>query len=166
MTLTCTFKDGSKKDVRVPLEPPLSGYEDVKPRLLEMKALAQEGLGMVGCTNILSHSNIHLIAHDSQIKTPRISTFRFPTNALVTLVLYALVFYIIYSPKSTSSLFAPAQFIHSKVGRAPVYILMTALVVHILEASYTFTLCRKHTGFFVGVSAFASTAVTVLLTGL
>jgi hypothetical protein len=25
----------------------LSGYEDVKPRLLEMKAISQEGLGMV-----------------------------------------------------------------------------------------------------------------------
>jgi hypothetical protein len=31
----------------VALEPPLSGYEEVKPRLLEMKALSQEGLGMV-----------------------------------------------------------------------------------------------------------------------
>lgn len=47
MTLTCTLKDGDKKDVRVVLDPPLSGYDDVKPRLLEMKALAQEGLGMV-----------------------------------------------------------------------------------------------------------------------
>jgi hypothetical protein len=47
MTLTCTLKDGNKKQVRVVLDPPLSGYEDVKPRLLEMKALAQEGLGMV-----------------------------------------------------------------------------------------------------------------------
>ena len=41
------MKGGSKREVRVPIEPPLSGYEDVKPRLLEMKALAQEGLGMV-----------------------------------------------------------------------------------------------------------------------
>jgi hypothetical protein len=47
MTLSCTLKNGAKKDVRVPIEPPLSGYEDVKPRLLEMKAFAQEGLGMV-----------------------------------------------------------------------------------------------------------------------
>lgn len=47
MTLTCTLKSGSKKEVIVPIEPPLSGYEDVKPRLLEMKAFAQEGLGMV-----------------------------------------------------------------------------------------------------------------------
>jgi len=47
MTLTCTLKDSQKKVVVVAIEPPLSGYDDVKPRLLEMKALAQEGLGMV-----------------------------------------------------------------------------------------------------------------------
>jgi hypothetical protein len=48
MTLTCTLQNGTKKSVIVPIKPPLRGYEDVKPRLLEMKALAQEGLGMVG----------------------------------------------------------------------------------------------------------------------
>jgi hypothetical protein len=47
INLSCKLKDGSKKDVVVPIEPPLKGYDDVKPRLLEMKALAQEGLGMV-----------------------------------------------------------------------------------------------------------------------
>ena len=47
MTLTCTLKNSQKKVVVVAIEPPLSGYDDVKPRLLEMKALAQEGLGMV-----------------------------------------------------------------------------------------------------------------------
>jgi hypothetical protein len=47
MTLTCTLKDSQKKVVVVPIQPPLSGYEEVKPRLLEMKAFAQEGLGMV-----------------------------------------------------------------------------------------------------------------------
>jgi hypothetical protein len=36
-----------KMEVRVPLDPPLLGYEEVKPRLLGMKAEAQEGLGMV-----------------------------------------------------------------------------------------------------------------------
>jgi len=48
MTLTCTLRDKSTKVVVVPISPPLRGYEDVKPRLLEMKAKAQEGLGMVG----------------------------------------------------------------------------------------------------------------------
>ena len=48
MTLTCTIKGSSqKKVVVVTIDPPLSGYEEVKPRLLAMKADAQEGLGMV-----------------------------------------------------------------------------------------------------------------------
>lgn len=49
MTLTYSVKGSKeKKAVRVTFKPPLSGYEEVKPRLLGMKAEAQEGLGMVG----------------------------------------------------------------------------------------------------------------------
>ena len=33
--------------IRIKFEPPLSGYEEVKPRLLSMKADAEEALGMV-----------------------------------------------------------------------------------------------------------------------
>jgi hypothetical protein len=48
MTLSYKTKDGGgTKVVVVPITPPLSGYDDVKPRLLGMKAQAQEGLGMV-----------------------------------------------------------------------------------------------------------------------
>lgn len=47
MTLKCALKKGGKKVVYIPIEPPLRSYEEVKPRLLEMKGLAQEGLGMV-----------------------------------------------------------------------------------------------------------------------
>lgn len=47
MVLSLTLQSGSKEDVTVKFDPPLAGYEDVKPRLLEMKSLAQEGLGMV-----------------------------------------------------------------------------------------------------------------------
>ena len=47
MTLTCTLECGSKKEVRVALSPPLSGYDQVTSRLIEMKAISQEGLGMV-----------------------------------------------------------------------------------------------------------------------
>lgn len=48
MTLTYSVKGTKeKKIVQVPFDPPLSGYEEVKPRLLGMKAEAQEGLGMV-----------------------------------------------------------------------------------------------------------------------
>jgi hypothetical protein len=38
---------GEKISIRIEFEPPLSGYEEVKPRLLSMKANAEEALGMV-----------------------------------------------------------------------------------------------------------------------
>jgi hypothetical protein len=62
MTLTCSIKGSKeKKVVRVPLDPPLSGYEEVKPRLLGMKAEAQEGLGMVCLQfSIVFLSSLHL----------------------------------------------------------------------------------------------------------
>ena len=40
----------AKISVRIEFEPPLSGYEEVKPRLLSMKADAEESLGMVRAT--------------------------------------------------------------------------------------------------------------------
>jgi hypothetical protein len=43
-----TPSSGNEKiSVRIQFEPPLSGYEEVKPRLLSMKADAEESLGMV-----------------------------------------------------------------------------------------------------------------------
>ncbi|KAF7328769.1 DUF2470 domain-containing protein [Mycena venus] len=63
MTLTCTLKNGSKKAVVVTIDPPLKGYDDVKPRLLEMKAISQEGLGM--------------------IKSPQITSFHLPSTGIV-----------------------------------------------------------------------------------
>jgi len=46
-----TPSSGNEKiPVRIEFEPPLSGYEEVKPRLLSMKADAEESLGMVRAT--------------------------------------------------------------------------------------------------------------------
>jgi hypothetical protein len=46
MDLTYTTNTG-KHSIRVPFEPPLAGYEEVKPRLLGMKVDAEDALGMV-----------------------------------------------------------------------------------------------------------------------
>lgn len=61
MTLEYKVKDKGeeKKEVRVQFDPPLAGYEEVKPRLLAMTADAQESLGMV-CLLRIDHS--HLIS--------------------------------------------------------------------------------------------------------
>ncbi|KAK7039411.1 DUF2470 domain-containing protein [Favolaschia claudopus] len=130
MTLTCTMKDGNKKAVRVLIEPPLAGYEDVKPRLLEMKALAQEGLGM--------------------IKVPLIMTPNVPRTVITTLIPMCALFYCTFFPKdSQASLFAPARFVYTYVNGATLAGIWAFMVVlHVSEALYVVSLVRKHAGNF------------------
>ncbi|KAJ6516850.1 hypothetical protein C8R47DRAFT_406702 [Mycena vitilis] len=124
MTLTCILKNGSKKVVVVAINPPLSGYEDVKPRLLEMKAISQEGLGM--------------------IKSPQITSFHFPPGArgyFIAAVLYGLVPFGAFAP----STLAPAQLLNSYITQKTFkYVFATACVLHTFESLYTMSLCRKH----------------------
>lgn len=48
MDMTYTTKSGGgKKEIRVPFNPPLAGYDEVKGRLLQMKVDAEDALGMV-----------------------------------------------------------------------------------------------------------------------
>ncbi|KAK1224466.1 hypothetical protein PQX77_012640 [Marasmius sp. AFHP31] len=143
MNLNCVFKNGTIKPVRVPIEPPLSGYEDVKPRLLEMKAHAQEGLGM--------------------IKAPKITTYEFPMRTFGAIALIAPLAYYNYAPRDSSSpLYLPVKLAYPYLGRFPEVIWKIVAVAHILEACYTAYLCRKHqTGFIVGIQY----VVTTLLGG-
>jgi len=131
MTLTCTMKGGSKKDVRVPIDPPLSGYEDVKPRLLEMKAFAQEGLGM--------------------IKAPKITSFEIPsTYAYISGVVCTAVLYLHFIQPLSLPSFIPSdgQYAIQFFFKFSAWVIF---VLHSLESLYTFHLCRKHsTGLLVG----------------
>ncbi|KAF8198340.1 hypothetical protein K438DRAFT_1824228 [Mycena galopus ATCC 62051] len=132
MTLTCTLKDGNKKEVRVVLDPPLSGYEDVKPRLLEMKALAQEGLGM--------------------IKLPVLTTFNFPRSVFTTTLIpiCALIYCTFFPKESDHTLFAPARFVYSYVNGTLLATIWGFMIsVHVLEALWVFSIARKHTGNFI-----------------
>ncbi|TFK71033.1 hypothetical protein BDN72DRAFT_838276 [Pluteus cervinus] len=133
MTLTCKLKAGGTKAVVVKFDPPLAGYEAVKPRLLEMKAHAQEGLGM--------------------IKAPKISTFQLsPKDAITsTILVFILIFPGLCPSESASPFFAlgiaARDYIGQKVATGLLY---TIAVIHILETAYTLSLCRKHTGLLVG----------------
>jgi hypothetical protein len=60
MTLTCTFKNGSTREVHVPFEPPLVHYDELKPRMMEMGAIAQEKLGMVSVSRHLFSATFSL----------------------------------------------------------------------------------------------------------
>ncbi|KAG6871696.1 hypothetical protein C0995_001217 [Termitomyces sp. Mi166 len=125
-------KNGTKKEVYVPIEPPLKGYDDVKPRLLDMKATAQEQLGM--------------------IKAPHIASFRFPPDAFGSACVIGALLYLFFAPiDGRSPWYEPARLVHSIIGPAPVnwatYIIG---VTHVFETAYTYTLCRKHTGLLTG----------------
>ncbi|KAF8881565.1 hypothetical protein BD779DRAFT_1545536 [Infundibulicybe gibba] len=128
MTLTCTMKkDGAKQPVRITLDPPLAGYEDVKPRLLEMKALAQEGLGMIG--------------------TPQITSFNIShPHTAASGILISTICYLALSPAAnTSPLFFPAHVVTSFIGSTiPNFAFYTLVVLHVFESLYTSRLCRKH----------------------
>ncbi|KAF7328771.1 DUF2470 domain-containing protein [Mycena venus] len=141
MTLTCALKDGSKKVVVVAIDPPLKGYDDVKPRLLEMKALSQEGLGM--------------------IKSPRITSFQFPKNGLYpALFLYTVIPYGAFAPSTGGSpLLLPAQFLRSYVSPTPFkFVWWITVVAHMLEGLYTLSLCWRHKApFGVSVAYFITT---------
>ena len=138
MTLNCTLQNGDKKTVSIPISPPLKGYEDVKDRLLEMKALAQEGLGM--------------------IQPPRVPSFKMPVKAWPSAIILPLLIYLTWSPmNSASAIFYPAQLVYGFFGGGSAYHYVAwgtyyLLWVHALECVYTASLCWKHrTGLVAGV---------------
>ena len=56
MSLTYQLKgSGIEREIRIAFDPPLLGYEEVKPRLMGMKAEAEEELGMVRLVYIPVH---------------------------------------------------------------------------------------------------------------
>jgi drug/metabolite transporter (DMT)-like permease len=152
MSLTCTLQNGAQRSVVVPINPPLTGYEDVKPRLLEMKALAQEGLGMVSALFLKSY-----VAYTSQIKSPRISSLSLPRNALSTLSFTLFFVFLYFTPAqspSTSHLLLLANTLQSLLGSFLIsFTFWTLVTAHILESLYTLYICRNHsTGIVLGVS--------------
>ena len=55
----------AKKQLTILFEPPLSGYEEVKPRLLSMKLDAEEALGMVRSVHCIQCDNLLMSYADS-----------------------------------------------------------------------------------------------------
>ncbi|KAI0370804.1 hypothetical protein BV20DRAFT_966331 [Pilatotrama ljubarskyi] len=143
MNLTYQTKGGATKQIRITFDPPLSGYEEVKPRLLSMKADAEEELGMM--------------------PAPQITSFRFHTKMLYTATLMAFLIYTTYAPApdspSYSPVFAPANTLRSIVPSWALTVSWSMVIVlHGLESLYTLHLCRKHrTGFLVGLQYWLAT---------
>ncbi|OAX33438.1 hypothetical protein K503DRAFT_775610 [Rhizopogon vinicolor AM-OR11-026] len=135
MTLLYKLKSGESKTIRVPFDPLLSKYEDVKPRLLGMKAEAQEGLGM--------------------LKTPQLTTFRLPPLALAS-ALVSLTYFYLFSPPSPGTtfldipvstmdaFFSPAHAFRSATGFGLSFRTACTILgsMHAAETLYTWSLCR------------------------
>ncbi|KAF9222279.1 hypothetical protein BS17DRAFT_783463 [Gyrodon lividus] len=130
MNLSYKLTSGDASSVHVKFDPPLAGYDEVKPRLLAMKADAQEGLGM--------------------LQTPVITSFRLPFSAIgfVYGTLGAAYVASSFLPASIAelALFAPARALISVLGFQPSLkgALQACVVIHTLESVYTWSLCKRY----------------------
>ncbi|KAI0755538.1 hypothetical protein C8Q74DRAFT_1304348 [Fomes fomentarius] len=124
------------KECRVVFDPPLAGYEEVKPRLMNMKGEAEEELGMV--------------------RAPQVTSFRWSSKYITTAVAVTFLIYTTLAPISASSeygpLFAPGNIILSYLPSWSLKFSWGMVVgFHSLEALYVLYLCKKHsTGLLVG----------------
>jgi hypothetical protein len=129
------------KTIRIAFEPPLSGYEEVKPRLLSLKLDAEESLGMV--------------------PRPHISSFRIPKQVFTQTG--PLMAFLLYTTYGTSE---AINWLRVNVGgqRTIIGVWWFVVIVHSLESLYTLVLCRRHrTGWVNGVSAFAAALIEMLM---
>jgi len=115
------------KVVRVAFNPPLAGYEEVKPRLLGMKADADEALGTV--------------------KAPQITHFEVPFQIWTTASLLLFLIYTTSVPEHTTSHFWwLARTLRYHVFPAAFFTAVWVFVgvAHGSEGVYAATLARKH----------------------
>lgn len=160
MTLRYKFKSGGVSQVVVLFQPPLAGYDEVKPRLLSMKADAQESLGM--------------------IKAPHLTTFNFSLPMVYSffIILCCCSYLTVYPSPGTSFqipltnfeipasildvFFAPIRTFVDVTGCRPSVGMVagTISVIHAIESLYTWSLCKRYVrGWSVKAAYVASTFI-------
>ena len=153
MDLEFKIKDSAAKPkvVRVAFNPPLAGYEEVKPRLLGMKADADEALGTVR-DPVLSPRRVLTMyvclgGLILQVKAPQITHFEVPFQIWTTGSLLLFLIYTTSVPEHTTSHFWwLARTLRYHVFPAALFTAVWAFVgvVHASEGVYAATLARKH----------------------
>jgi len=127
MNLEYNTKDSPKRPqiVHIEFDPPLLGYEEVKPRLLGMKADADEALGIA----------------------PQITHFEMPFQIWITSSLLLLLIYGTCMPSNSQGVFwwlarklRPGVFPDALFTASWVFV----IVVHAGEGLYATTLAHKH----------------------
>ena len=162
MDLTYQLKgSGESRNVRITFDPPLAGYEEVKPRLMNMKGEAEEALGMVRTPPSPPLSPLPGLTppRPPQIRAPQVTEFSlsntYTTTAVaVTFLVYCTLAAEYASAPEYASLVAPGNLVLSYLPSWSLQFSWGMVVVcHSLEALYVGHLCRKHrTGLIVGVS--------------
>lgn len=164
--------------VAVSFVPPLFGYEEVKPRLMQMKSEAEEALGMVSYSSfLLQEDAFHELILLFQIKTPALKTYTFPSAAFPTFLTYLALALLTVAPYTAhktlftagtvppflreygptiNDLFLQISWLRRTVYFTPLFAQVMWTIVgmlHVLEATFVAYKCRRHsTGFGLGVS--------------
>jgi hypothetical protein len=151
------------KVVHVEFDPPLLGYEEVKPRLLGMKVDADEALGTVRPKSPFaspalkkpSPTHVHIsqvVVTLIQVEAPQITHFELPFQIWITTSLLYLLIYVSSAPPPDSDLNHHAKFwwlAHTICpGILPNWMVpftwAFVIIAHIGEGAYTATLAYKH----------------------
>ncbi|KAG1850936.1 hypothetical protein F4604DRAFT_1592635 [Suillus subluteus] len=140
------------KSIRVSFTPPLSKYDDAKPRLLTMKTEALEGLGT--------------------LKAPQLTTFRFPPKAIMTPFIFLVYFYLLAPPPPGTTFFSiPVTNVDAFFSLAHAFRGLTGFgfsvrtlatilgVIHSAEGLYTLSLCRRFVKGFAVTAAYVGCSV-------
>ena len=144
---------GKPQVVRVEFDPQLLSYDEVKPRLLSMKADADEALGTVRpflrphppppSHHIKSSTN----QPTHQVKAPQIAHFEVPFQIWTTASLLLFLTYTTLVPQhSTCNFWWLARVLRYDTFPDAVFPAVWAFVciVHVAEGAYAATLARKH----------------------
>ncbi|KAI5987629.1 hypothetical protein EDD15DRAFT_2173270 [Pisolithus albus] len=163
MSIKYKLKNGGNGQVVVSFQPPLAGYDEVKPRLLSMKADAQESLGM--------------------IKAPHLTTFSVSSSMLYWffIVLLCCSYVTVYPSPGTSLkipfttleipssvvdvFFAPIRSLVNLTGYRPSVRMMAGTIsaIHAVESLYTWSLCKRYVR---GWNVKAAYVVSTLIFGM
>jgi hypothetical protein len=145
------LKSGKPQVVRVEFDPPLLGYEEVKPRLLGMKVDADSALGTVRPSSLPQNPQIsRAITHTVQVKAPQITHFELPFQIWTTASLLLLLIYTSSAPAPDSDSNPKFWWLARTLcpGLVPSWMVpfswAIVAIAHIGEGAYAATLTYRH----------------------
>lgn len=163
MTMKYKLKSGGDGQVVVSFQPPLAGYDEVKPRLLSMKADAQESLGMIKAPHLttfsLSSSMVYWL-FITLLGCSYVTVYPSPGTS------FQIPFTTLEIPSSMMDVFfAPIRSLVGLTGYRPSVgmVAATISVIRAVESLYTWSLCKRYVR---GWNVKAAYVVSTLIFGM